>query len=72
MINTQLLKCRNPKCDAETKVNSIPRILSDGRNNPDFKDTAICSSCGSEIFIPEQDRPTNDSPHEEIEMVINE
>lgn len=72
MINTQLLKCRNPKCDAVTKVNSIPRTLSDGSKNPDFKDTAICSSCGSDIFIPDQEKPTDKSPHDEIETFIND
>jgi len=72
MSNTQLLKCRNSKCDAETRVNSIPRTLSDGKVNPDFKDTAICSSCGSNIFIPEQDRSTNQSTQDEIETFINE
>ena len=72
MINTQFLECRNPKCDVKTRVDSIPRTLSDGKVNPDYKDTAICSSCGSDIFILEQDRPIKRLPHEEIEDFINE
>ena len=72
MNKTEYLKCLNPKCNSKTRVDSIPRTLSDGRINTDYKETAICSSCGSDILIPEQTRPTNDSPIKAIEMVLDE
>lgn len=62
MNKTQFLECLNPECDKKTRVDPIPRTLSDGNRNPDYKETAICSSCGSDINIPENTRPTNGSP----------
>lgn len=39
--------------------------------NPDYKETALCSICGSNILIPEKNWPANNSPIEELEIFLD-